>query len=58
MAAIAILREIPDATYLEWLAHRPAGEAPFVGYPVGMALLQVARVRVIMEDIDISGVPC
>jgi Domain of unknown function (DUF4062) len=44
LAAIAILREIPDAEYLEWLAHRPATETPFVGYQATMALLQAARV--------------
>ncbi|HVO25309.1 MAG TPA: DUF4062 domain-containing protein [Candidatus Margulisiibacteriota bacterium] len=46
LAAIAILREIPNESYLEWLADRPALEPHFPGFQAMLALQNAARVLV------------
>ncbi|MDH7461125.1 DUF4062 domain-containing protein [Chitinophagaceae bacterium 26-R-25] len=44
LAAIAILKEIPDDNYLAWLSSRVGkAEANFVGYHASLALLSAAR---------------
>jgi hypothetical protein len=43
LAAICILQQIPDQTYLNWLAERVVVENPFPGYHATLALLRAAR---------------
>jgi hypothetical protein len=43
LAAIAILLELPELQYLDWLAQRPASESSFIGYHATLALLQAVR---------------
>jgi hypothetical protein len=43
LAAICFLEQIPDKTYLNWLAERVVVENPFPGYHATLALLRAAR---------------
>jgi hypothetical protein len=43
LAAVAILMELPQINYVDWLADRPALETAFIGYHATLALLQAVR---------------
>jgi hypothetical protein len=43
LAAVSILEEIPNRTYLTWLADRVGTEKPFIAYHATVALLTAAR---------------
>jgi hypothetical protein len=43
LAAVAALKELPEPSYLPWLAERVGSEKPFVGYQATLALESAAR---------------